>query len=43
MQIPPLRYGMTKGEDGHHRIYILRRRSEDVDALPREVLATDRT
>ncbi len=29
--------------DGHHRIYILRRRGEDVDALPREVLATDRT
>jgi hypothetical protein len=24
--------------DGHHRIYILRERSIDVDSLPREVL-----
>jgi len=24
--------------DGHHRVHILRRRNEDVDALPREVL-----
>jgi hypothetical protein len=23
--------------DGHHRIYILRRRGTDVDALPREI------
>jgi hypothetical protein len=29
--------------DGHHRVYILRRRKEDVDALPREVLAPDAT
>ena len=28
---------------GHHRIYVLRRRNEDVNALPREVLATDPT
>jgi hypothetical protein len=27
--------------DGHHRVYILRRRNEDVDALPREVIAQD--
>ena len=25
--------------DGHHRIYILRRRGIDVDALPREIVA----
>jgi hypothetical protein len=25
----------------HHRVYVLRRRSEDVDALPREVLVQD--
>lgn len=24
--------------DGHHRIYILRRRGVDVDALPREII-----
>jgi ParB-like chromosome segregation protein Spo0J len=24
--------------DGHHRIYILRRRGVDVDALPREIV-----
>jgi hypothetical protein len=24
--------------DGHHRVYVLRKRNEDVDALPREVL-----
>lgn len=24
--------------DGHHRIYVLRRRNIDVDALPREVI-----
>jgi len=24
--------------DGHHRVHILRRRGENVDALPREVL-----
>jgi hypothetical protein len=29
--------------DGHHRVYILRGRNEDVNALPREVLATDPT
>ncbi len=27
--------------DGHHRIFILRRRNEDVDPLPREVIAQD--
>jgi len=27
--------------DGHHRVYVLRRRCEDVDSLPREVLAPD--
>jgi hypothetical protein len=27
--------------DGHHRIFILRRRNEDVNALPREVIAPD--
>ena len=27
--------------DGHHRIYILRERGEDVDALPREVVARE--
>jgi hypothetical protein len=29
--------------DGHHRVYVLRRRNEDVNALPREVLAQDAT
>jgi hypothetical protein len=29
--------------DGHHPVYILRRRNEDVNTLPREVLATDWT
>jgi hypothetical protein len=29
--------------DGHHRIYVLRRRGEDVNSLPREVLAPDLT
>jgi hypothetical protein len=24
--------------DGHHRVHVLRRRGEDVDALPREVM-----
>jgi hypothetical protein len=24
--------------DGHHRIYVLRRRGVDVDALPREII-----
>jgi hypothetical protein len=24
--------------DGHHRIYVLRRRGIDVDALPREIV-----
>lgn len=27
--------------DGHHRIYILRSRGEDVDSLPREIVAKD--
>ena len=27
--------------DGHHRIHILRKRNEDIDALPREVLTPD--
>jgi hypothetical protein len=25
--------------DGHHRIYILRARGEDIDSLPREIVA----
>jgi hypothetical protein len=29
--------------DGHHRIFVLRRRDEDVNALPREVLVADVT
>jgi hypothetical protein len=29
--------------DGHHRIFVLRRRNEDVNALPREVIAPDAT
>jgi hypothetical protein len=24
--------------DGHHRVYVLRTRGEDVDALPREIV-----
>jgi hypothetical protein len=24
--------------DGHHRVHVLRRRNEDVDSLPREVI-----
>jgi hypothetical protein len=24
--------------DGHHRVHVLRRRNEDVDTLPREIL-----
>lgn len=27
--------------DGHHRIYILRRRGVDVDALPREIVVKE--
>lgn len=27
--------------DGHHRVHILRMRGENVDALPREVIARD--
>jgi hypothetical protein len=27
--------------DGHHRIHVLRKRGEDVDALPREVVLKD--
>jgi hypothetical protein len=27
--------------DGHHRIYVLRSRGEDVDGLPREVVTKD--
>jgi hypothetical protein len=27
--------------DGHHRIYILRKRGVNVDALPREIMAKD--
>jgi hypothetical protein len=27
--------------DGHHRIYILRSRSVDVDALPREIIVKE--
>jgi len=27
--------------DGHHRIFILRKRGVDVDALPREVMAKE--
>jgi ParB-like chromosome segregation protein Spo0J len=27
--------------DGHHRIYILRRRGVDVDALPREIIVKE--
>jgi hypothetical protein len=26
--------------DGHHRVHVLRRRGEDIDVLPREILAT---
>ncbi len=26
--------------DGHHRVHVLRKRNEDVDALPREVLTS---
>jgi hypothetical protein len=29
--------------DGHHRVHVLRGRGEDVDALPREVRAKDKT
>lgn len=28
--------------DGHHRIYVLKERGEDVDRLPREVLERER-
>lgn len=27
--------------DGHHRIHVLRRRGENVDALPREIIARE--
>jgi hypothetical protein len=27
--------------DGHHRIYVLRRRGVDVDALPREIIVRE--
>lgn len=27
--------------DGHHRVYVLRMRGEDVDALPREIVPKD--
>jgi hypothetical protein len=27
--------------DGHHRIYVLRKRGVDVDALPREIIEKD--
>ena len=27
--------------DGHHRVYVLRHRGENVDSLPREVLPAD--
>ncbi len=27
--------------DGHHRIYVLRRRGVDVDALPREIIVKE--
>ncbi len=27
--------------DGHHRVYILRRRGVDVDALPREIIVKE--
>lgn len=27
--------------DGHHRIYVLRSRGEDVDGLPREIVAKE--
>ncbi len=27
--------------DGHHRIYILRRRGVEVDALPREIIVRE--
>jgi hypothetical protein len=27
--------------DGHHRIYVLRARGEDVDSLPREIVTKD--
>jgi hypothetical protein len=29
--------------DGHHRIYVLRLRNENINALPREILATETT
>ena len=29
--------------DGHHRIYILRRRGVDVDALPREIIVKEQS
>ena len=29
--------------EGHHRIYILRRRAVDVDALPREIIIRSET
>jgi hypothetical protein len=29
--------------DGHHRIYVLRLRKENIDALPREILAIETT
>jgi hypothetical protein len=28
--------------DGHHRIHVLRRRGENVDLLPREIIESDR-
>lgn len=28
--------------DGHHRIHVLRRRGEDVDVLPREIIVKDK-
>jgi hypothetical protein len=27
--------------DGHHRVYVLRTRGEDVDVLPREIIVPD--
>ncbi len=27
--------------DGHHRVYVLKARGEDVDVLPREILGRD--
>lgn len=29
--------------DGHHRVYVLRSRGEDVDVLPREVVPRSKT